>query len=72
MQLKSNLDPSKTLCDVIGHERTSSPTDQKCNLDNSDTTTYQIMLSIGVIYTVLSGLISFYLDKVAPKFLVRM
>lgn len=43
----------------------------QCNIDNSDATTFHIMLIIGIVFTILSALISFYLDKISPRVVVR-
>lgn len=45
--------------------------DDECNADNSNTTIYQVMFSIGLVFTILSTLISFYLDRISPRILVR-
>lgn len=45
--------------------------DQKCSVDNSNTTTFQVMLCIGIVFTILSALISFYLKKISARIIVR-
>lgn len=45
--------------------------DQECSVDNSNTTTFQVMLCIGIVFTILSALISFYLKKISARIIVR-
>ncbi|XP_031628517.1 synaptic vesicle glycoprotein 2C-like isoform X1 [Contarinia nasturtii] len=67
IELQNNS--NKTLCTVVGHESVM-PSEQNCDIDNSNTTTFMIMLSIGIVFTILSALISFCLDKIRPRILV--
>lgn len=34
-------------------------------------TSFQILLCVGVVFTFISAMISFYLDKISPRILVR-
>ena len=45
--------------------------DHECEFDRTDMMTFYVMLCIGCIYTVLSGLVSFYLKKISAKIIVR-
>ncbi|XP_031628665.1 synaptic vesicle glycoprotein 2B-like [Contarinia nasturtii] len=69
-ELQNNMDSSNTLCGVIGHKRVVSTSNDVCNADNSNTTIYQVMFFIGLTFTILSTLISIYLDKISPRILV--
>ncbi|XP_031628518.1 synaptic vesicle glycoprotein 2C-like isoform X2 [Contarinia nasturtii] len=68
------LDSTVKLCFIVftlfavGHG--SVMCEQNCDIDNSNTTTFMIMLSIGIVFTILSALISFCLDKIRPRILV--
>lgn len=44
---------------------------QECNVDNGNTMTFQVMLWIGVVFTILSALISFYLKNISARIIVR-
>lgn len=69
-QLTDREDAATVLCEVVGHERIALDDTDSCNIDNTNTLSFKILLFIGAVFTCLSGLISFYMDKVGPRLLV--
>lgn len=70
VQLQNEMHLSKTLCDVVGHERIAMNSDDDCNIDFENTLSFKVSFFLGAIFTLLSALISFYLDKIGPRKLV--
>lgn len=42
-----------------------------CDIDNTNTLPFQIIFAAGGFFTIISAFISFYLDKIGPRILVR-
>lgn len=69
-ELLNRDDPSTTLCDVVGHERIVVDESDECSIDKTNTLSFKVFFVIGAAFTCLSGLISFYMNRVGPRKLV--
>lgn len=46
------------------------PNLHECNIDRSNTLTFKIILMLGIVFVIISALISFYIDKVNRRILL--
>lgn len=69
-QLLQRNNLSDTLCDVVGHERIVLDDSDDCAIDKTNTLSFKVFFLIGAIFTGISGLISFYMNKLGPRKLV--